>query len=178
MAPEPTKPAINAFDRPTAPVAALLPSNPGASSVGSLPGERGPITGLVQQWHSKPRKLRIIHVGAGATGLCTAYKMRNQLQDYELVCYEKNASIGGTWLESMLACSLDHNNVLMHVLTKFGEQIDIQAVLATCNAACRSWSTCTDIVLRPAHIYTYTFRPNPNWTSYYAVCRLVRFMYV
>lgn len=65
--------------------------------------ERDPVTGLYQQWHSQPRTLRIIHVGAGATGLCTAYKMRNQLQDYELVCYEKNASIGGTWLESKLA---------------------------------------------------------------------------
>lgn len=21
----------------------------------------------------------------------------------------------------------------------------------------------------PAHIYTYTFEPNPNWSSYYAV---------
>jgi hypothetical protein len=28
---------------------------------------------LVQQWHSQPRKLRIIHVGAGATGLCAAF---------------------------------------------------------------------------------------------------------
>lgn len=71
------------------------------NGVAAWTGERD-ASGLVQQWHSQPRKLRIIHVGAGATGLCTAYKMRNQLQDYELVCYEKNASIGGTWLESTL----------------------------------------------------------------------------
>jgi len=64
-------------------------------------GERDPETGLVNQWHSQPRKIRIIHIGAGATGLLTAYKMRKQLQDYELVCYEKNDTIGGTWLESM-----------------------------------------------------------------------------
>lgn len=56
--------------------------------------------GLVDQWHSQPRKLRILHVGAGATGLCTAYKMERQLEDYELVCYEKNDEIGGTWYES------------------------------------------------------------------------------
>lgn len=55
---------------------------------------------LVDQWHSQPRKLRLIHVGAGATGLCAAYKMERQLEDYELVCYEKNAEIGGTWYES------------------------------------------------------------------------------
>lgn len=66
-----------------------------------------PHPGLQDQWHSQPRKLRIIHVGAGATGLCTAYKMERQLTDYELVCYEKNAEIGGTWLESIAASSVD-----------------------------------------------------------------------
>jgi cation diffusion facilitator CzcD-associated flavoprotein CzcO len=40
-----------------------------------------------------------IHVGAGVTGLCAAYKMERQLENYELVCYEKNDEIGGTWLE-------------------------------------------------------------------------------
>lgn len=62
--------------------------------------DRDPRSGLVNQWHSQPRKIRIIHIGAGATGLCTAYKMRNKLENYELVCYEKNDSVGGTWFES------------------------------------------------------------------------------
>jgi ribulose 1,5-bisphosphate synthetase/thiazole synthase len=57
---------------------------------------------LVDQWHSKPRNIRIIHVGAGATGLCAAFKMERQLDNYELVCYEKNNEIGGTWYESKL----------------------------------------------------------------------------
>lgn len=69
-----------------------------------LIGERLP-NGLVNQWHSQPRKLRIIHVGAGATGLCAAFKMERQLNDYELVCYEKNDEIGGTWYESMSTTS-------------------------------------------------------------------------
>ncbi|OJJ01771.1 hypothetical protein ASPVEDRAFT_192049 [Aspergillus versicolor CBS 583.65] len=90
-----------------------------------------PATGfqLVQQWHSQPRKLRIIHIGAGATGLCAAYKMERQLSDCELVCYEKNDEIGGTWLQNRYpGCACDV----------------------------------------PAHIYTYTFEPNPKWKSYYA----------
>ena len=33
----------------------------------------------------------------GASGLLAAYKARKMLNNYELVCYEKNASIGGTW---------------------------------------------------------------------------------
>lgn len=84
---------------------------------------------LLQQWHSQPRKLRIIHVGAGATGLCAAYKMERQLTDYELVCYDENDDVGGTWLKSRYpGCACDV----------------------------------------PAHIYTYTFEPNPDWSSYYA----------
>lgn len=66
--------------------------------------QRDPTSVLVNQWHSQPRTIRIIHVGAGATGLCAAYKMLKQLQNYQLVCCEKNASIGGTWLESMIQC--------------------------------------------------------------------------
>jgi cation diffusion facilitator CzcD-associated flavoprotein CzcO len=68
--------------------------------MGSLDGMEFLASNLVQQWHSQPRKLRIIHIGAGATGLCCAFKMERQLTDYELVCYEKNPSIGGTWYES------------------------------------------------------------------------------
>ncbi|KAJ4212362.1 hypothetical protein NW759_011750 [Fusarium solani] len=84
---------------------------------------------LRQQWHSQPRKMRIIHVGAGATGLCAAYKFERQLANYELVCYEKNDEVGGTWLQNRYpGCACDV----------------------------------------PAHIYTYTFEPNPFWKSYYA----------
>lgn len=84
---------------------------------------------LLQQWHSQPRNIRIIHIGAGATGLFTAYKMERNLTDYELVCYEKNDEVGGTWLKNRYpGCACDV----------------------------------------PAHIYTYTFEPNPEWKSYYA----------
>lgn len=55
---------------------------------------------IPEYWHSQPMPVKIIHVGAGATGLCTAYKMQRQLSNYELVCYEKNSEIGGTWFES------------------------------------------------------------------------------
>lgn len=44
---------------------------------------------ILPQWHSKPEKLRVIHVGAGAAGLLMAYKMQKLFTTYELVCYEK-----------------------------------------------------------------------------------------
>ncbi|EXL38935.1 hypothetical protein FOCG_18434 [Fusarium oxysporum f. sp. radicis-lycopersici 26381] len=81
------------------------------------------------QAHSKPRKLKIIHVGAGASGLLTAYKAERMLQNYDLVCYDKNPVIGGTWYENRYpGCACDV----------------------------------------PAHIYTYSFEPNTEWSCYYA----------
>jgi hypothetical protein len=44
-----------------------------------------------------PTKIRIVHVGMGASGMLCAHKARKYLKNYELVCYEKNASPGGTW---------------------------------------------------------------------------------
>ncbi|KAF4343941.1 hypothetical protein FBEOM_2098 [Fusarium beomiforme] len=55
---------------------------------------------MAPQAHSKPRKLKIIHVGAGASGLLAAYKAERMLQNYELICYDKNPVIGGTWYEN------------------------------------------------------------------------------
>jgi hypothetical protein len=41
------------------------------------------------QWHSQAKRIRVIHVGAGAAGLLMAYKMKKDFEDYDLVCYEK-----------------------------------------------------------------------------------------
>lgn len=46
------------------------------------------------------RHIRIVGVGAGASGLNMIRTLRLNLTDYELVVYEKNADVGGTWLEN------------------------------------------------------------------------------
>lgn len=111
------------------PVANGTRSQNGAIANGTESAPAEPKFHMLDQWHSQPRKLRIIHVGAGATGLCAAWEMERQLENYELVCYEKNNEVGGTWLENRYpGCACDV----------------------------------------PAHIYTYTFEPNPKWSTYYA----------
>jgi len=45
-----------------------------------------------------PIKTRIIHVGMGASGMLAAHKAKRMLTNYELVCYEKNPTPGGTWV--------------------------------------------------------------------------------
>ncbi|KAK4151191.1 hypothetical protein C8A00DRAFT_17382 [Chaetomidium leptoderma] len=46
------------------------------------------------------RHIRIVGIGAGASGLNLIRTLRLNLSDYEVVIYEKNADVGGTWLEN------------------------------------------------------------------------------
>lgn len=46
------------------------------------------------------RHVRIITVGAGASGLLMAYKLQKHFNNYSLVCYEKNPAVSGTWYEN------------------------------------------------------------------------------
>ncbi|PVH68820.1 FAD/NAD(P)-binding domain-containing protein [Cadophora sp. DSE1049] len=66
---------------------------------------------ILPQYHSKPSKLRIACVGAGASGLCLAYKLERMLDpnSWELTLFEKNAHFGGTWYENTypgVACDI------------------------------------------------------------------------
>lgn len=49
--------------------------------------------------HSE-RHVRVICIGAGASGLLLAYKMQKHFSNYSLTVYEKNAEVSGTWYEN------------------------------------------------------------------------------
>ncbi|KAM5344687.1 hypothetical protein ACJ41O_010549 [Fusarium nematophilum] len=106
---------------------------PQTNGVGRQPGSKTSSGALFkeQPLHT-PRKLRVVCVGAGYAGLMVAYKWKYQtpMEDFvDLVIYEKNSDVGGTWLENRYP----------------GVACDV-----------------------PAHIYTFSFEPNPDWTSFYA----------
>lgn len=46
------------------------------------------------------RPVRIICIGAGASGVNLAYQVQRNMKNTELAIYEKNPSIGGTWYEN------------------------------------------------------------------------------
>ena len=46
------------------------------------------------------KHLRIVGIGAGASGLNMMRTMRLNLTDYDFVIYEKNQDVGGTWFEN------------------------------------------------------------------------------
>ncbi|PGH26446.1 hypothetical protein AJ80_01944 [Polytolypa hystricis UAMH7299] len=49
--------------------------------------------------HSE-RHVRVICIGAGASGLLFAYKMQKHFSNYNLTIYEKNLEVSGTWYEN------------------------------------------------------------------------------
>ena len=102
----------------------------GETSYTEANGINGHSYTVSEQYHSQPSHLRVICVGAGAAGLCVAYKMRHmKFTNYELLCYEKNPGVAGTWFENRYpGCACDV----------------------------------------PAHAYTYSFEPKPDWSSFYA----------
>ncbi|KAF2815739.1 FAD/NAD(P)-binding domain-containing protein [Mytilinidion resinicola] len=98
MAPSATAPA-NGTNGLTAPEFGYPPAN-----------VEGPYK-VLNQYHSKPSKLRVACCGAGASGLCLAYKMEKMLTpgSFELTLFEKNPQFGGTWYENTypgVACDI------------------------------------------------------------------------
>ncbi|KAJ5653418.1 flavin-binding monooxygenase [Penicillium lividum] len=54
------------------------------------------------------RKLKVICVGAGASGLLLAYKIQRHFDDFELKVFEKNPDVSGTWFENRYpGCACD-----------------------------------------------------------------------
>jgi cation diffusion facilitator CzcD-associated flavoprotein CzcO len=46
------------------------------------------------------RHVRIVTIGAGASGINMIRTLRKKITDYEHVVYDKNPSVGGTWYEN------------------------------------------------------------------------------
>lgn len=46
------------------------------------------------------RKIRVISIGTGLSGIMNAYHIQKHCENVELALYEKNPDIGGTWLEN------------------------------------------------------------------------------
>lgn len=72
----------------------------------SLPGKYGWPTESARGYRIREkisgteRPLRVIHVGAGASGICFSKYAAESLNNVDFVCYDKNTDVGGTWLEN------------------------------------------------------------------------------
>ena len=56
----------------------------------------------------EPRELRVITVGAGASGLNLIHQINKHMRHVSHVVYEKNPDVGGTWYENRYpGCACD-----------------------------------------------------------------------
>jgi ribulose 1,5-bisphosphate synthetase/thiazole synthase len=46
------------------------------------------------------RHMRIVVIGAGASGLLIAYQLQKHFNNFSLTVYEKNPAVAGTWYEN------------------------------------------------------------------------------
>lgn len=68
-----------------------------------IPGISAPMTDAKKRIAGpihQERHVKIICVGAGASGLLLAYKLQKHFQNFTLQIYEKNSDISGTWYEN------------------------------------------------------------------------------
>lgn len=58
-----------------------------------------------EQLYGTERPLRVIALGAGASGICLAKFLPDRLKNVSLSIYDKNPEFGGTWYENRYANS-------------------------------------------------------------------------
>lgn len=64
---------------------------------------------VLEEPYGTTKHLRIVTIGAGASGLNMIRTLRKHLDNYSHVVYEKNEDVGGTWYENRYpGCQCDH----------------------------------------------------------------------
>ena len=63
------------------------------------------------------RHVKIICIGAGASGLLIAYKLQKHFQNFSLVVYEKNKEVSGTWFENRYPGYVSPHKLHVHKMT-------------------------------------------------------------
>ena len=53
---------------------------------------------LVTYGQSENRRMKVITIGAGFSGIMLAYHIEKQCSNVEHIIYEKNPDVGGTWI--------------------------------------------------------------------------------
>ncbi len=120
------------------------------------------------------RKLKVIVIGAGASGLLLAYKLQRHFDNLDLKVFEKHPAVSGVWFESVggsllskqctRRCSLlmtcrRTQDALVTFLLIVSEYFRIGKALARSSLAVG---------------YTWSFEPKTDWSANYATASEIR----
>ena len=104
-----------------------LPSSKPDAGVPVIPQLRGGVKSEYQVLDQPLGTLdgvRIITIGAGASGINMAYQVKNYLKEATHVVYDKNPGLGGTWFENRYSgCKCD--------IRKFGLDLKLVSMVLT-----------------------------------------------
>jgi heterodisulfide reductase subunit A-like polyferredoxin len=64
------------------------------------PPNADPLVTLEERSVDESRPLRVVIIGAGISGILSCIRFTQRIPNLDLCIYEKNADIGGTWLEN------------------------------------------------------------------------------
>ena len=104
------------------------------------------------------KKLRVVTIGAGYSGLTLAHKLQHQhseMQDkVEHTIFEARPDIGGTWLAN----------------TYPGVMCDVPSHIYVCGVLGHSLAvySCRIPVLTYLTVQAFPFNPNPEWSAFYS----------
>ena len=101
MAPSATNVMVNGYG-------AILPNDPSTDAKeqdkGAVPKWLNNTTAddlpMLEQLCGTRKKVRIAMLGAGVSGINFFKRAEERLKNVEIICYEKNADVGGTWWEN------------------------------------------------------------------------------
>lgn len=108
---------------------------------------------ILERPYGAKRPFRVIHIGAGASGIIFAKFARDRIPDVEIQIYDKNDDIGGTWLEN-------RSVVICFFHSQSWDQVLVLTLLF------RRYPGCACDI--PSACYQFTWEPNPNWSQYYS----------
>jgi hypothetical protein len=88
-------------------------TNGAANSFHTMNGHSNGDVTIREEPYGTKKRMRIAMLGAGVSGLNFFKFAEEKLENVEIVCYEKNRDVGGTWLENRYpGCACDIPSVV------------------------------------------------------------------
>jgi hypothetical protein len=97
----------------TVPVDLHARANSAANGSHTVNGQNGGDVTIREENFGTKKRMRIAMLGAGISGINFFKFAEEKLENVDIVCYEKNGDVGGTWLENRYpGCACDIPSVV------------------------------------------------------------------